>query len=363
MLEKLEQEEEIKKQKILKEQDKFDRQRKSILLREQEKKEKEKKALKEKLLKEKEKKENEKKLFEELLAKEKERIKKKKEIEKENNNESIDNSKNNLKLRNNNPKLRDKLYNENKTNKTSNNISKNNVFKKNITELNNNYRINNYNTLYLNRKNETSDNETEVEENTDDKKNNNNHKIVYSLGKHEKFKKVKFGDPLNPYMTNWPSSFLKIGYNVGFHFNKYEKGVPLLRIQKLKKSVEFPPLYNIQYNKYTDNKNYPVNDTGKLACNTVVKKLFTPNSTKYSFGDFKKNNKQKNIYQTLYNKTFLPKEAKENEINYKEKETKLNSRNDLPEIKNQNINENKENKEEGKKEILIEDNNNKNNIS
>ena len=28
--------------------------------------------------------------------------------------------------------------------------------------------------------------------------------------------KVKFGDPLNPYMTNWPSSFLKIGYNVNF---------------------------------------------------------------------------------------------------------------------------------------------------
>ena len=367
MMEKLEQEEELRKQKILKEQSKFEKQRKDLLLREQEKKEKEKKELKEKLLKEREKKENEKKHFEELLAKEKERIKKKKEMENENKNETNDNSNNNLKLRNNNMKLRDKLFKDKKGNKTSNhinnNLSKNNIIKKNNTELNNNYQLTNYNTLSSNRKNETSDNETEVEENTDDKKLNNSRKVIYSLGKHEKFKKVKWGDPLNPYMTNWPSSFLKIGYNVGFHYNKYEKGVPLLRIQKLKKSVEFPPLYNIQYNKYTDNKNYPVSDSEKLACNSVVKKLFSPNSTKHSFYYIKKNYKQKNNYQALYNKAFLQKGIKDNENNLQQKDIKLSNETDLPEIKNKNINENVQNKDERKNEMLIEDNNNKNNIS
>ena len=175
--------------------------------------------------------------------------------------------------------------------------------------------------------------------------------------------KVKFGDPLNPYMTNWPSSFLKIGYNVGFHYNQYQKGVPLLRIQKLKKNVVFPPLYTIQYNKYTDDKNYAGNETEKLACNTVVKKLFTPNSTKYSFSEFKKNNKTKNNYQTLYNKAFLQKDIKENENSIKQKEGKSNSGKDLPEIKTQDIQEKKENKDEIKNEKVIIDDNNKNNIS
>ena len=113
-----------------------------------------------------------------------------------------------------------------------------------------------------------------------------------------------------------------------------------------------PPLYTIQYNKYTDDKNYAGNETEKLACNTVVKKLFTPNSTKYSFSEFKKNNKTKNNYQTLYNKAFWKKDIKKNEISIKQKESKSNSGKDLPEIKTKNINENKENNEEGKNEIL-----------
>ena len=269
----------------------------------------------------------------------------------ENKNTINDNQKLNLKLRNtpgikknNLQNLRSKLYGDKNLNK------KNGSIKKNNTELNNNF-----NTLSSNKKNETIDKETDAEDNLEEKNINNSHKLGLSTGKHEKFMKVKFGDPLNPYMTNWPSSFLKIGYNVGFHYNQYQKGVPLLRIQKLKKNVVFPPLYTIQYNKYTDDKNQISNDTEKLCCNSVVKKLFNPMRTRFGFSELQKN-KSKHNYQTYYNQAFLP---KDNEINNKQLENKLNSEKNLYEIKDKDIN--KENREENKninKEMLILDNNN-----
>ena len=357
-MEKIEQEEEEKRERFLKEKEKLDQERKNILLREQEKK---RRTLREKLLKEKEKKEQEKKHFEELLAKEKERIKKKKEMENQENNDSTenkntinDNQKLNLKLRN-NPgikknnlqNLRSKLYGDKNLNKINGSIKKNN------TELNNNYKGNNFHTLSTNKKNETIDKETDAEDNIEEK--NISRRLGLSTGKHEKFMKVKFGDPLNPYMTNWPSSFLKIGYNVGFHFNQYQKGVPLLRIQKLKKNVVFPPLYTIQYNKYTDDKNQISNETEKLCCNSVVKKLFNPMRTRYGFSESQKN-KSKQSYQTYYNKAFLPKDV---EIINKQLENKLNSEKNLYELKDKDIiTENKEDNKNINKEMLILDNNN-----
>ena len=59
----------------------------------------------------------------------------------------------------------------------------------------------------------------------------------------------------------------------------------------------------------------------------------------------------------------MQKDITENESNFKQKEGKTYSGKDLPEIKTQDINEKKENKEEVKKEKLITDDNNKNNIS
>ena len=321
------------------------------------------------------------------MAKEKERIKRKKEGQ--DNNESSENKSNinpkiNLKLKN-NLNLRNKLYSEHITkkkwnksstsndtsfdknknyNKTLTNENYSNVFRKNITELNNNYKKGKYfNTLSSNKKFEMIDKTQDTDDNLEDKKINNSHKFGLSFGKQEKFMKVKFGDPLNPYMTNWPSSFLKIGYNVGFHFNQYQKGVPLLRIQKLKKNVVFPPLYTIQYNKFTDDKNYASNETEKLACNTVVKKLFTPMKTKYSSNEFKRN-KSKNNYQTYYNNLFIQNDIKEKEININQLESKLKSDNNLIEIntKNNINNENETNNDKNEnKEILILDNNINNN--
>ena len=361
IMDKIEQEEEQKRERLQKEMDKIDKQRKELYLREQEKK---KKTLREKILKDKEKKEKERQHFEELLEKEKERIKKKKETEKKDNNDSTDNKiistednkKQNIILgntpnikKNNFQNLRNKLYSE----KPIKNQNYSNILKKNNTDLINNYiKSRKFNTLSSNKKNETTDKETEAEDNLEDKNNNNSRKFCLSYGKHEKFKKVKWGDPLNPYMTNWPSSFLKIGYNVGFHYNQLQKGVPLLRIQKLKKNVVFPPLYTIQYSKYTDDYNHISEETEKLCCNSVVKKLFNQNRNKFGLFESYQSQPKKN-YQTHYNKAFFP---KDNEMNINLIDNKVNSEKNLIEIMSNTINnENKEDNKDTNKEILILD--------
>ena len=188
--------------------------------------------------------------------------------------------------------------------------------------------------------------ETEIGDILEDKKSINSRKFGFSSKKQEKNIKVKWGDPLNPYMTNWPSSFLKIGYNVGFHCYEYQKGVPLLRIQKLKKNVVFPPLYTIQYNKYTEKNSCINNETEKLACNSVVKKICNPMKTQYSSQDFQRNLSKKS-YKTYYNKNFFSKDNKDLEINVKFK-NKLKSKKNFSQLdvdKNINI--------DSQKEILI----------
>jgi hypothetical protein len=111
--------------------------------------------------------------------------------------------------------------------------------------------------------------ETGIEDNDDNLniKKYKNKKEYHSKGKNRKKQKAKnnlFCDPLNPYLTNWPSSFLKIGYNVGFHSNEVLDGVPVLRIQKLKQKVVLPPIYKVKYNQFTDNKNYKTNNEDEL---------------------------------------------------------------------------------------------------
>ena len=46
--------------------------------------------------------------------------------------------------------------------------------------------------------------------------------------------KILRGDDLNPYSTNWPSHFLKIGYSSGFYYDDYMDGVPILRLKRIK---------------------------------------------------------------------------------------------------------------------------------
>ena len=49
------------------------------------------------------------------------------------------------------------------------------------------------------------------------------------------------GVDLNPYSTNWPAHYLKLGYNSGFYYDDYQDGVPILRLKKLRKII-LPPI-------------------------------------------------------------------------------------------------------------------------
>ena len=125
--------------------------------------------------------------------------------------------------------------------------------------------------------------------------------------KKQKAKNNLFYDPLNPYLTNWPSSFLKIGYNVGFHSNEIVDGVPVLRIQKLKQKVVLPPIYKVKYNQFTENKNYKTNneDESDIVGNKDGQKLFNninfKNKSKigflnqYNAKDNEKNNENNDV--------------------------------------------------------------------
>ena len=95
-----------------------------------------------------------------------------------------------------------------------------------------------------------------------------------------------FSDPLNPYLTNWPKSFLKLGFNAGIWANKNIDGVPILRIQKLRPKLEFPPIYKIKYNQFSKMKNNETSDDEENDFNN--KKIY---NNKYYFTQtkFKKN--------------------------------------------------------------------------
>ena len=60
------------------------------------------------------------------------------------------------------------------------------------------------------------------------------------------------GDNLNPYSTNWPSSFLKIGYSSGFYYEDYQDGVPILRLKKIRNKIFLPPIQNSRYSQISE---------------------------------------------------------------------------------------------------------------
>ena len=60
------------------------------------------------------------------------------------------------------------------------------------------------------------------------------------------------GDTLNPYSTNWPSSFLKIGYSSGFYYDDYQDGVPILRLKRIANKVILPPIQNSRYSQISE---------------------------------------------------------------------------------------------------------------
>ena len=60
------------------------------------------------------------------------------------------------------------------------------------------------------------------------------------------------GDTLNPYSTNWPSNFLKIGYSSGFYYDDYQDGVPILRLKRLRNKIILPPIQNSRYSQISE---------------------------------------------------------------------------------------------------------------
>ena len=169
----------------------------------------------------------------------------------------------------------------------------------------------------------------------------------FAFSTEKKIKKKDWNnDPLNPYFINWQNSFLKIGYNVGFHYKEFQEGVPILRIQKLKKKVVLPPLYTVKYNKFTENKNATNEENIKnLVCSRVANKIFSPIKVNSNYPK----NRTKNSFHHNFN--FSKKEKN------KENGPKLSPRSN----NEQNINNNKEQNINLNSNVNSNDNNNNEN--
>lgn len=169
-----------------------------------------------------------------------------------------------------------------------------------------------------------------------------------------------FFDPLNPYLPNWPNSFLKIGFNAGFRSNELHEGVPVLRIQKLKPKVVLPPIYKIKYNQFSENKNFNYDDDEDLVCTKVAKKLFSKTSNEF-YTNKSKNNLNSNRsngnsqYQKLISIDHNNSENKFESINIDKLKSDLKPEN-KDKIKN-NINNERENIFENKENNDKENNN------
>ena len=72
-----------------------------------------------------------------------------------------------------------------------------------------------------------------------------------NYNENDEIKSIK-GDNLNPYSTNWPSSFLKIGYSSGFYYEDYQDGVPILRLKKIRNKIILPPIQNSRYSQISE---------------------------------------------------------------------------------------------------------------
>ncbi len=60
------------------------------------------------------------------------------------------------------------------------------------------------------------------------------------------------GEDLNPYSTNWHAHYLKLGYNSVFYYDDYQDGVPILRLNKLRKII----LPSIQKSRLSQNSQF-----------------------------------------------------------------------------------------------------------
>ena len=130
----------------------------------------------------------------------------------------------------------------------------------------------------------------------------NRRKLSHKLYKTNKTNINIFSDPMNPYLTNWAKSFLKLGFNAGIWANKKIDGVPILRIQKLRPKLEFPPIYKIKYNQFSKLKNSETFDNEESKSNN--KKIYN-NKYCVTSTNFTNNKKNEDINLNTNNDIML----------------------------------------------------------
>ena len=96
------------------------------------------------------------------------------------------------------------------------------------------------------------------------------------------------GDNLNPYSTNWPSSFLKIGYSSGFYYDDYQDGVPILRLKKIRNKIYLPPIQNSRYSQMSD----------KFGGNTSVNFNYMSRQERINYILNTENNNKDNVFKS-----------------------------------------------------------------
>ena len=111
--------------------------------------------------------------------------------------------------------------------------------------------------------------------------------------------KILRGDDLNPYSTNWPSHFLKIGYSSGFYYDDYQDGVPILRLKRIKRKIKLPPIQNPRYSKISETNGEipPVNFNYMSRQERINYLLSTENNIENSSNAFKSVDARKKLLE------------------------------------------------------------------
>ena len=143
----------------------------------------------------------------------------------------------------------------------------------------------------------------------------------------EKNKIINFlNDPKIPYSTNWANKFLNVNYNKGLQYTDLEKGVPQLKIKKLKKK-NLPPLY--QRNKYKNDEKLISHTFSSGFISNRNKKFKTEYNEIY---DYSNNSKSK---RELNTKDRVKIHRNNSESNYKS--IKLIDTNKLKDLRKKNL--------------------------
>ena len=150
------------------------------------------------------------------------------------------------------------------------------------------------------------------------------------------------GAELNPYSTNWPAHYLKLGYNSGFYYDDFQDGIPILKLKKLRKNL-LPPIdksrlsqssqlsndlfpSNFNYLTREDKINYILNTEQREIENNPFNSLDTRKKLLEKFR-LVNTDEYKNTIEII-NKREKEKEKEKEKGKVKEKEVKLDDEDD-----------------------------------